>query len=260
MRFLPLFLLLLSNFSFAAIDTGSPMPSHSLLGGDILLQGDPLKPKFENESSAGIVVASGNSQSQSFTFKQQNKYFFDQNALVFYADFLRASAFGVLNAFRWNVTLRYERSVAEQMSLIFSQGVTSDRFAGYLQRYNTDIGPRYIILREDKIWDWVGEITARYSREHDLGDIHRERRQVRFFTEIKHQWVPGISSGFYLEWANSIHRFNDWEMKSELSSSAALTSVFSVKLAYLLQYDNIPAVETAQKRDAQFTTSLVAKF
>jgi putative salt-induced outer membrane protein YdiY len=49
-------------------------------------------------------------------------------------------------------------------------------------------------------------------------------------------------------------------MNSELSISAALNNVFSMKTGYLLRYDNLPNPGAFAKTDTLLTTALVAKF
>ena len=216
--------------------------------------------EINNESEVGVVITSGNSRVQSLSFKQGNRYEFGPNSLAFNGTFLQTKSQGILSAKRWDLQLRYERKFTDVLSGILSQGVQSDSFAGYLQRINTDVGPKYIILREVDVWEWNVETTYRYSFERKIDGNRLPRHQARFFTEVKRQWSPTASSRFFVEWIPNVRRVSDWEARAELSSSAALTSVFSLKATYLLKYDNLPAVDTALKRDSEFTTSIVAKF
>lgn len=225
-----------------------------------LLAGLPARAELHNESEAGVVIATGNSRSQSLSFKEKFSYEWGRNVLGLRGSFLQTKSLGVLSAKRWDIQLRYERNFSDRFSLIFAQSVQSDRFAGYQQRYNTDFGPKYVIYRVEGKWEWVAEGGYRYSKERKLDASRDIRQQGRIFTELKRQWSETASSGFYVEFVPSFRDFSDWELKSELSSTAAFNSIFSLKAAYLLKYDNVPAVATAQKRDTEFTTSLVAKF
>ncbi|RZA05145.1 MAG: DUF481 domain-containing protein [Proteobacteria bacterium] len=216
--------------------------------------------ELENESEAGVVVTSGNTRTQSVSFKQRTRYEWLKNVLGINGSFLQTKNGGVLTAKRWDFQLRYERELSEKLNVIVAEGVQSDRFAGYLQRLNSDLGPRYIIAREPDLYEVVGEITFRLSREIKTTGVREFRQQGRLFTEYNRQWSSTASSRFWAEFIPSLRTLRDWEFRSELSSSAAFNAIFSLKVAYLLKYDNVPATETALKRDAEFTTSLVAKF
>lgn len=215
---------------------------------------------FQNESEAGVVITSGNTRTQSLSIKQMDRYSWLKNAFALNGSFLQTKNAGVLSAKRWDLQLRYERQMNENLSLILAQGVQSDRFAGYLQRLNSDFGPRYVILRDQELLEWAAELTYRFSREIKTTGQRDYRQQGRFFTEVKRNWSPTTSSRFWIEFIPSFRRFDDWELRSEISTTAALTAIFSMKAGYQFKYDNVPATTTALKRDSEFTTALVAKF
>jgi putative salt-induced outer membrane protein YdiY len=216
--------------------------------------------ELHNESEVGVVITSGNTRTQSLSFKQQNRYDWLKNAFAFNGSFLQTKNAGVLTAKRWDLQLRYERKVEDDLSLLLAQGVQSDRFAGYLQRLNTDFGPRYVVLREQDVLEWAAELTYRFSREIKVTGVRDYRQQGRIFTEVKRNWSATASSRFWVEFIPSFRNLADWELRSEISTSAAFNSIFSMKAAYLLKYDNVPATAAALKRDTEFTTALVAKF
>jgi len=226
-----------------------------------LLLALPAQAEYKNESEAGVVIASGNSRSQSLSFKQDGKYLFgEKNTLGLKGAFLQSKSFGVLDAKRWDATLRYDRELNPSLSLFAAQGVESDRFAGFLQRYNSDIGPRYVIYREEKAWDWIAELGYRYSRERRLSGENVNKQQARLYTELSRSWSDTASSKLWVEYIPNFSNGTDWALNTELSTAAAISSYLSVKLAYLLKFVNQPAPGATQKRDTLYTTSLVAKF
>lgn len=216
--------------------------------------------ELHNESEAGVVITSGNTRTQSLSFKQQNRYDWLKNAFELRGSFLQTKNAGVVSAKRWDIQLRYERRVSENLSLLLAQGTQSDRFAGYLQRLNSDFGPRYILLKEERGFEWAAETTYRFSREIKVTGIRDYRQQGRIFTELKREWSATASSRFWVEFIPSLRNFADWELRSEISTTAAFNSIFSMKASYLLKYDNVPATAAVLKRDSEFTTALVAKF
>src|SRR5690606_33484946 len=111
---------------------------------------------FQNETEAGLVLTTGNSKSQSFNFKQSNRYSWTANMLKFDGRYLKASAGGVESARFWALGLRYERTFTERFLGFVGQDVESDVFAGYAQKYNSDIGPKYRLLMKPT-FDWFVE-------------------------------------------------------------------------------------------------------
>jgi putative salt-induced outer membrane protein len=219
------------------------------------------KADWKNTTEGGVVVANGNSRSQSFTVKDENNYTWDddKNTFNFKGSFLQTKALGVLNAKRWDAALRYERAITERLSLFLGQGVESDRFAGFMQRYNTDVGPKYIFVKDEN-FTWNGELGYRYSRERRLDSSEISKNQVRIYTELNKQWNDATSTKYWVEYLPNFSNSNDWLLNSELSTSAAITTILAIKAAFLVKYDNTPAPTAGTKTDSLFTTSLVAKY
>lgn len=221
----------------------------------------PAQADWTNTTEAGVVVANGNSRSQSFTVKDENNYTWDdaKNTFNFKGSFLQTKALGVLNAKRWDSALRYERALTQRLSLFLGQGVESDRFAGFMQRYNTDVGPKYVFVKEES-FDWSGELGYRYSRERRLDGSQISKNQVRAYTELNRKWNDTASSKFWVEYLPNFSNSRDWLLNSEISASANLTTILAIKTAFLVKFDNMPAPTAGTKTDSLFTTSLVAKY
>lgn len=216
--------------------------------------------KVTNESEAGIVLARGNSESDTLNFRQLNEYRFTINRFVFKGSYLQTKSIGVLSAKAWSLGLRYERELDKKFSLFLGQIVESDIFAGHKQRYSTDLGGKYNILHQDENWDWIVEAGYRYMVENLVTGEHKKYHQARLYTEVLKIWSPTASSKYWVEYIPNFTRSEDWLFNTELSTTVALTSIFSLKTAYLLKYDNLPASKTRKYTDSLFTTSLLAKF
>jgi putative salt-induced outer membrane protein len=218
----------------------------------------PAKP-FTNESEAGIVVTGGNSKSRSYNFKQSNSYEFDGNVLRFAGRFLGTKANGVESARSWDLGLRYERILSDRLSVFAGEKLESDVFAGYLQRYNTDVGAKYSIVKQEGL-DWLAELGYRYVAEHRLSGPDKNSHFARVYSEANRAWNAGFSTKLWVELLPNFTDSSGYLLNTELSASAVLTSILSLKTGYLLKYNNLPAPGVAEKSDSQFTTSLVAKF
>ncbi len=213
---------------------------------------------LKNESSAGLVLTGGNTKTQSISLKDQTSYTFEKNVFKFSGAFLRASNADIESAYNWNLGLRYERELTDTVSIYLGQNVESDKFQNILQRYNTDIGGKYFFNKEES-FKWFGEAGYRFTRTNYTTSFKNDN-YLRVYTEAERAFNKEVSAKFWLEYLPNITVSEAYKINSELSLSAALSNVFSVKSGYLVRYDNQPITGVTFKTDSTFTTALVAKF
>ena len=214
---------------------------------------------FHNESEAGVVITSGNSRAQSYNFKQLNSYEFEGNVVKLTGHYLGTQSNGVESARNWGLGLRYERILSEKFSVFASESLESDIFAGYLQRYNTDVGGKTEIVKTED-FNWISEGGYRYTTENRLNPPNANSHFVRLYTELNRAWTKSFSTRYWLEVLPNLTDSQAYQVNSELSLSAVLTSLLSLKTAYGIKYNHLPAPGVLETTDSQFTTALVAKF
>ena len=220
---------------------------------------EAIESKITNESEAGVAVASGNTSSKNFNVKQANAYKIGDNVLKFDARFLNSFSNDVESARYLFGALRYERVLDEKFSLYLSQGFESDKFAGYYLRHMSDAGAKYNITKSDTFY-WLVEAGYRYTNEKLNNGTHDYKNSLRAYTETEKKWNPSVSTKYFVEYVPNVKEGKDYQFNTEISLSAALSDIFSIKSAYLLRYDHLPAAGTSTKTDKLLTTALVAKF
>jgi putative salt-induced outer membrane protein len=213
---------------------------------------------WKGEGEAGVIISTGNLRAQNLTAKQATGYEWGANSGLLKSSFLQAKNQGVLNARRWDTTLRYERAVSRLWRIFLGEGLESDVFAGYQQRYGTDLGAKYWIYKIEKSFEWSTELGYRYQIENRTNGTQARDSLVRTYTQAERNWTRTSSSKIWVEYLLNLSNGKAWLLNGEFSSSFALTSIFSVKLAYLVKYNNQPT--NAQKTDTTYTTALLAKF
>lgn len=213
---------------------------------------------FSNESEAGITVASGNTDSKNYNIKQSNAYKFSLNTLKFDGRFLNTFADNEESARYILGSLRYERDLNEKFSVYVAQGFESDKFAGYHLRHLSDVGGKYNLYKEEMFY-WFFEAGYRYTNEKLNDGTHDYKSSLRAYTETEKKWNTNVSTKYYIEYVPNLKTGKDYEINTELSVSAMLTSIFSIKTSYLLRYDHDPALNS-KTTDTLLTTALVAKF
>jgi putative salt-induced outer membrane protein YdiY len=213
---------------------------------------------LHNDSEGGVVITSGNASSQSYDLKQSDTYGWSSDLFKVYGKFLQTSAGALQTAKYWTVGARYEREFSPDVSGFVGQNLESDRFSGYLQRYNSDVGGKYFFLKNEATV-WSGEAGYRYTIENRVGGQFNQN-YLRFYSEANRNWTKTFSTKLWVEYLPNLTVTNDFQINSELSLSAALNDVFALKTAYLVKYRNLLIAPAFVNTDTQFTTALVAKF
>lgn len=214
--------------------------------------------RMKHENELGLVESSGNTQVKTFTTKYNGDFIFGEHTVVFQGRYLRSKNAGVESANQWRGGLRYEKEFASRFSLVLGQYLEADKFTNILQRYGTDVGGKYFFTKTDKT-NFFTELGGRHTRENFRVGGKNKYNSLRTYGEIERKWTPTFSSKLWLEYLPNFTQSTDWQLNSEASVSAAISSIFSIKTGYLYRYDNLPAGDF-KKADRLFTTALVAKF
>jgi putative salt-induced outer membrane protein len=215
--------------------------------------------QLTNESEVGIASANGNTKTQTYNIKQLNDYKWEQKTLGFRSRYLNAKANGVETARYFMAGVRFEQKTTDYISLFVGETFEKDKFANIDKRLMTDTGAKYIALDTERT-KFFSELGYRYMHEERLDDTKAFSNYGRAYTEWEHKWNPGFSNRYWAEYLPNISEPNDWQFNTELSMSAVMNAVFSLKTGILVRYDHLPAPGVAYKTDTLFTTAIVAKF
>lgn len=213
---------------------------------------------YKNESSAGIVATSGNARTSSITLKQKSDFDWNSYAVTAFGDFLTATNQGVETAFSWDLGIRAKKELSPRFGIVLGERIDSNKFQNILQRYSTDIGGKYSLI-QDEAWTWFTEVGYRFARENYPYGF-RNFNFIRLYSEAVRQFSKTVSAKGWVEYLPNLTLWQAYQVNTELSLSAMLNDVFSVKSAYLLKYYNAPPVGTRFNTDTAFTTAIVASF
>ena len=214
---------------------------------------------LKNESEVTLVDAKGNSISNAFGAKQQNAYMWDGNVVKGQGRYFSSTSNGTESARNWDLALRYERELSGIWALYLGQGLESDAFAGFDRRYNSDVGGRYTIKKSPE-FGWSAELGYRYTDQHNGDGSILDSSFGRIYTEAAYTVTESSSVKATAEYLPNFSHSEAYLMNGEFSLNAALSSLLSLKVAYLLKYNNQPPAPATQYLDRLLTTSLIAKF
>jgi putative salt-induced outer membrane protein len=214
---------------------------------------------FAGEAEAGAIVVSGNSESENYNGKAKLVFTEDKNIYTGFGRYLQATANGVESSLQWDAGARYERELSEHISAYLGYKAESDIYNGYVQRDSADIGGKYYFIKSDA-QNWFAELGYRYSKTNPAGggDVTYDSFG-RLFSEYNQSIDKTLSFKYWVEYLPNLTDHDAYLANTEASLNVMLNSVFSMKFAYLLQYQNVPPT------DGKYTTStttmnLVAKF
>lgn len=213
-----------------------------------------------HESEASAVIASGNSDNQTFSFAQKTQYLWESDAIKTQARYLLGKSFGSETARNWAAGLKYERNLAPRLSGYLGYQIDSNIFANLDFRHTLDFGGKYTWLT-NSAQSVFSELGYRLTRENQLNPSQQLTSHfLRAYTEWGAQWTPTFSSKVFVEFLPNLTRSADWQLNSEISIASVLTNIFSLKSGYLFLYRNTPAGTGKKQLDTLFTTAIVAKF
>lgn len=222
-------------------------------------------PPYQNESQVAVVQTSGNTTTESLSVKQLSTYTNNKDTAKVSGGYLKTSTDSVDTALKWDIGARYERLLSEKFSGYIGYSVESDRFANFIQRNNADVGGKYQITKTDK-FDALSELGYRYTIE-DTVAVERDLyySSVRLYLEGIYRINETNSAKLWLEYLPNLDQSENYKINSEASISSAINTMFSLKVAYLVNYNNGQVKDATtgirpDYTDTTLTTALVAKF
>lgn len=221
---------------------------------------------FKSESEAGAVMISGNSETETYSVKSKNSFVWEKDTYTILGRYLRARASGTESARNWEAGFRYERELSEHFSGYIGHKAESDPFAGYVQRDSSDLGGKYYFIKSDD-YNLFVELGYRFQKNLPAaGDVTYDSLG-RLYAEYSRTLSETTTFRYWAEYLPNFSRPDAYLANTEASLGVMLYRNFSLKLAYLVQYQNLrPVITTVtpprdgERIDTTYTTSIVAKF
>ena len=213
---------------------------------------------FKSESEAGVVLTGGNTDVSTLSFKHSDTVTHELNSYHFDGRYLRASNAGIEQALQWGLGLKYERSLNDRIGVFLGQLVESNIYQNIFQRYATDLGLKYVFHREEKVLVWLGEGGYRFTRE-NYESSFKNISFFRLYTEVEKYFAETISGKLGLEYLPNLSEWKGYQFNGNVSLNTVISSIFSLKNAFELRYNNDAPAGVKSASDRTFTTSLVAK-
>ena len=213
----------------------------------------------KNESEAGVVITSGNTEISTLNAKQATTLTGGPNSYLLSARYLRSSNIGVEQALQWGFGLKYNHAFTERYGFFIGQSVEGDIYQKIFQRYSTDLGGKYFFHKTEKKIIWFAEGGYRFTRENYLSSF-KNLNFLRLYTEVEKYFTETMSGKLWVEYLPNITEWKAYQFNGNISLNTVISSVFSLKNAFELRYNDEPPQGAKSASDRIFTTALVAKF
>jgi len=218
---------------------------------------------WSQESSLGMTLNGGNSESQSFLAKQSTSYAWTENTVGTSGHYMYGRANDTDVARNWDLGVNYSHFFSENFAGLLGNSWSGDTFAGVDHRINLDAGGKYYFFGRDTKNDYLlNETGYRYQYE-----VRIPGQPLRYlnnhFARVYFDGKKSISETvFFRAWVEllpNLNRTQHYMINFEPSLGVMLTKVLSIKLAFTGMYDGLPAVGK-KNFDYIYTTSLVANY
>ncbi len=229
--------------------------------------------KFENESEVTSIKTGGNTNVQTYSLKSTSKLIYDKYIFTFSGHYFLSLFRTVDNngdtvdqesARNWDFSAKGERDLNKRLNVFTGIRYEGNEFSGFTQRDNYDIGGKYKIINTDKE-KFFTELGYRYSVErltepNSDGDDILFDNKGRLYIEYKKTVNEALSYTLWVEYLPNFSRPEDYLVNFEPSLSVLLTSIFSLKVSLVGNYDNRPGIEGNKNLDYTNATTLIARF
>lgn len=239
----------------------------------LLTDSSANKRKLSSTNELAIVSTGGNSRIETYNAKTETTYKQGRRTYGFgghytlglsdQAEDNQEDAELVENARNWDAALNYEQELTRKVGAYIGVQYEGDRFSGYKQRENYDIGGKYTFVDTDKETFYL-EAGYRYTEElrteeADNGQDVFYFNKVNLTTELLRK-RKNYTYGVWLQYLPNFTDSEDYQINIEPSLTVIINDLFSLKVSYRGNYDNQPNVTGNERLDWKYTTALVAKY
>lgn len=219
---------------------------------------------IKGESEASSIIIGGVKKTETYNAKTKNTYgITDLDSVTVFGSYTSGKTDGVESARSWLAGLRYERVIVKDIFSGFLQHqAESDVFNGiFIQRDSTDLGGKYFFVKNERT-TWFGEFGFRNTVLYADQSLPKETvGYARFYTEAAQVVTDTVNVKL---WVEHLPPLKDSVLSkaltnAEASISVAMSSVLSLKMAYLLNRNEAGTTET-EKNKTTWTTAIVAKY
>jgi putative salt-induced outer membrane protein len=215
---------------------------------------------LSDEGEVSYVQTDGNTKVSSLAAKNLVKYKFTEKLLGSWkAGALRADTNDVKTAESYFTDLKLDYQNTQRLYSFVNAGWQQNRFAGVDEHVYGGIGAGYKFL-DGPAHFLIGELGVMYVADKYTDATKKDYPGGRAFAKYTYAFTEKNKFSQSLEYLNDFNDSQKYFVNSETAVISALSGIFSLKAAYLINYSNAPLPATLKKKDSMSTVALVVNY
>lgn len=215
-------------------------------------------PEWEGSAEASLLLTSGNTELTTGGLGLATTYRPDPWTVGAKLNYLTSKDAGTLKAESFNTEARGERKIVEALSVFVNASYLKNRFTGFEDRIGSEAGLSYLLLQQDT-HTLTTEVSAGILKENRVGAASDSFATGKLGVEYKWKFSPTAEFATAFSYLDNLKTMKDWRFSNTSSVTAILTSLFSLKVSFKVDYLNVPVIGK-KSTDTTTTVALVAKF
>ena len=215
---------------------------------------------LSDEGEVSYVKTDGNTQVTTLSAKNVLKYKFNDRLLGSWKiGAVSAETSNVKTAESYFTDLKLDYQNTLRLYSFVNAGWQQNRFAGVDEHIYGGVGEGYKFL-EGPAHFLIGELSVMYVADKYTNATKKDYPGGRAFAKYTYAFTEKNKFSQSLEYLNDFNDSQKYFVNSETAVISALSGIFSLKAAYLVNYTNEPVPATLKKKDSMTTVALVVNY
>jgi len=221
---------------------------------------EPAAKKWKDEAEFLFVKTGGNTDVTTLAFKNMLEYqFLKPLKGVWNIGVLDSKTDGEQTAERYYTDLRADYTFTEHWYVYLLGSWLKDEFAGFEERYTIGPGVGYKFLIGPKHF-LAAEAGAEYANEDYVVEEDEGFIEARAYGKYEYAFTEKNRFSLASEYLLDLDDNSNYKSNSEAAVISALTDVLSLKLSYVVRYQNRPKPSDLEKTDTVFGAAIVVTY
>jgi putative salt-induced outer membrane protein len=218
------------------------------------------KKALSDEGEVSYVKTDGNTQIATLAAKNLLKYQFNAQLLGSWkVGAVNAKTSNVKTAESYFTDLKLDYQNTLRLYSFVNAGWQQNRFAGVDEHVYGGLGAGYKFLDGPANF-LIGELGVMYVADKYTDNTKKDYPGGRAFAKYTYAFTEKNKFSQSLEYLDDFNKSDKYFVNSETAVISALSGIFSLKAAYLVNYSNEPVPATLKKKDSMTTVALVANY
>jgi putative salt-induced outer membrane protein len=242
----------------------SPRTRHLLIGfitlslASAVFAEEAAQKPWKNEAELSVVSSNGNTRSDSSSGKDTFVYKWTKTTMELIAGGMGAKSSGQTIAERYFASEKLSYALSDRNYTYEKVAWDKDRFAGIKNRYDGTVGfGREVMKRTNDLM--IAELGTGFTSEERYNQNSNDFQSGRAYVKYTRTLSPTANFSQDADYLQNFENPDDFRAKTETALTAALSSHFSLKLAYVWKHVGTPPTGFG-RNDTITSVSLIATY